>query len=323
MKVYLAGGLGFIGHTVAGILSKEGNDVVILDSYEDYGVLDHAELNAVYAERANFHVNHSKIVKADISKPLDITDADAIVHLASFPRAKAVDLNPARASESMHVGTIRLCEAAVKNSAKMIFISSSMVYGDWIGHEAVETQELNPKGLYGLMKVQGEQLTRTICADNHVIIRPSAVYGPRDVTDRVVSLMFKAAMAGEPIKIEGENNILDFTYVTDIAYGIVNAIYSKNTNVTVNMSLSIGYALGDLAYAIKDITASESPLLVHDHNPRYPKRGVQNIELAHKLFDFNPNIDLYSGLSQYFSWLQYSKSSGYRMQYANKNFLSD
>lgn len=303
MKIVIAGGLGFIGHVVTIMLVEQGHECTVIDSFEDYGILNNNELVDIFAERWGL-LGKTKVIHSDVSKYSDIQNADVIVNLASFPRAKAVDLNPARASSSMHVGTVKLCEAANQYSAKMLFISSSMVYGDWQEQFAKETHTPNPKGLYALMKFQGEQLVRTLCPDNHIIIRPSAVYGPRDVTDRVVSLMFKAAMSGNPIKVEGPYNLLDFTYVDDIAKGIVSAILSDVKNVTVNMSRGESKSLLDLAGSITSITNSNSHIELADHNTRYPRRGAQDISLAKSLFGFNPTTDLYTGLGLYYDWLK-------------------
>lgn len=301
MKIYIAGGLGFIGHVVTMLLKDLGHECVIIDTYEDYGILNNSELISVYAERLTL-LKSPLVIQNSISKISNIRDADVIIHLASFPRAKAVDVNPVRASDAMHVGTVNLCEIARKNSVKMIFISSSMVYGNWQEDLAREVHTPNPKGLYALMKLQGEQLVKAM-SDNYVIIRPSAVYGPRDVTDRVVSLMFKAAMTNNIIKVEGPNNVLDFTYVDDIAHGIVAAATSDVKNVTVNMSRGQGKTLLELANLIKTITNTKSEIVLSEHNDRYPRRGAQDIALAKSLFNFYPNVDLEEGLTNYYKWL--------------------
>lgn len=302
MKILLAGGMGFIGHVVTQMLLRDGHECTVIDSFENYGILDDTELLKVHTERWAL-IEKAHVLQFDISKLTSIQPADVIINLASFPRAKAVELNPARASESMHVGTVKLCDVAKKNNAKMIFISSSMVYGDWKGQFAAEYDIPNPKGLYALMKLQGEQLVKTMCPDNYLIIRPSAVYGPRDVTDRVISLMFKAAMSGNPIKVEGPDNVLDFTYVDDIAQGIVTAATGNHSQLTVNMSGGKGHTLLELATLIKSITNSDSEILIAEHNSRYPNRGAQNIELAKLTFGFNPSVELRDGLQRYYDWL--------------------
>lgn len=306
MKILIAGGLGFIGHHVTAKLQSLGHDCTIVDNYEDYGILNKKELFEILMERRLLLGNANEIY-ADIRTYSNYSNVDAIVHLASYPRAKAVDLNLIKASETMLAGTVKLCHAASKNNAKFVYVSSSMVYGDWQTPKANENQICKPKSLYGLMKLQGEDLTKAICPNNYIIIRPSAVYGPRDVTNRVVSLMFNAALNNNTIKVEGADNMLDFTYVDDIVDGIVNAVCSKETCHTVNMSNGNSRSLYELATLIKQITNSGSIIESVDHNIRYPKRGSQDIELARKIFNFNPQTSLEVGLAKTYDWLKKKK----------------
>lgn len=306
MKIYVIGGLGFIGHHVTAKLKNLGHECVIVDNHENYGILNRKELYDLYQERRAFMGPVNEQYR-DIRLPFNFTDADAIIHLASYPRAKAVDLNITKAAEVMLGGTVKLCEAANNHGAKMIFISSSMVYGDWVDKYVYENQLCNPKSLYGIMKLQGEQLTKAICPNNYLIIRPSAVYGPRDVTDRVVSLMFKAAMNNNPIRVEGADNLLDFTYVDDLAEGITAAVLSNHKCCTVNMSSSNARSLGELAELIKQITGTTTQINYTEHNARYPKRGAQDIQIAKSLFEFTPSTTLEEGLAKTYEWLKKRK----------------
>lgn len=303
MKVYVIGGMGFIGHHVVKELVDRGNECVVIDNYENYGILNQAELNKLYEER-EYLMSNARIKFGDVREMQEFDDAEVIIHLASYPRAKAVDLNISKAADVMLGGTAKLCEAANRSNAKFVFISSSMVYGDWNSNYVYESQNCNPKSLYGIMKLQGEQLTRSICKDNYLIIRPSAVYGPRDVTDRVVSLMFKAAMSNKTIRVEGADNLLDFTYVDDLVTGIVDAALSGHKGHVVNMSAGNARSLGELAVLIKLITESNSVIDYTDHNARYPKRGAQDITAARELFNFNPTTMLEDGLKLTYDWLK-------------------
>jgi serine protease Do len=93
---------------------------------------------------------------------------------------------------------------------KFVYISSSMVYGDF-DNDVTEDYNCRPQGQYGIMKLMGEHLvkdyTRRGCFD-HVIIRPSAVYGEYDVEDRVVSKFMTMAMRGETLKVKGADEVL-------------------------------------------------------------------------------------------------------------------
>jgi nucleoside-diphosphate-sugar epimerase len=306
MTIYVVGGLGFIGHNVVYKLAKMHpySRITIIDNLDNYELLDTVELASLHAERLEI-INGfaNKIDYKDITDNLSITHADTIIHLAGYPRAKAVLMNPTRAANVMISGTVRLCEIANKSNANMIFISSSMVYGDWKRFKANEEDETTPNTLYGLLKLQAEQIVKKMCR-RYIIIRPSAVYGPRDVTDRVISKMFFSAMRDENIIVYGADNMLDFTYVDDIAEGIASTVYSHHSNVTVNMSNGQARSLGEAAALIKQITTSKSNIIYKDRDELFPSRGAQDITLAKKLFNFEPRVPLQVGLEELYKWLK-------------------
>jgi nucleoside-diphosphate-sugar epimerase len=266
--------------------------------------LDNLELAALHTERLEYVKGYAhKIEYQDITDDINFTDADTIIHLAGYPRAKAVNINPSRAANVMIGGTTRLCELAAKSNATMIFISSSMVYGDWKGIKAKETDETTPNSLYGLLKLQAEQIVKMM-NKRYIIIRPSAVYGPRDVTDRVISKMFQAAMRDENIIVHGAENMLDFTYIDDIAEGIASTVYSHHSNVTVNMSNGQARSLGEAASLIKSISNSKSLIIYKGSDELFPSRGAQDITLAKKLFNFEPKVPLHDGLEELYKWIK-------------------
>jgi nucleoside-diphosphate-sugar epimerase len=115
-----------------------------------------------------------------------------------------------------------------------------MVYGDF-DNDVAEDAPCNPIGQYGIMKLAGEQLVKDYHrrgAFDYIIIRPSAVYGPLDVEDRVISKFILTAMRGGVIRVNGANETLDFTYVDDAADGIVAATLSEHRNKTYNITKS-------------------------------------------------------------------------------------
>ena len=106
-----------------------------------------------------------------------------------------------------------------------------MVYGDFTD-QVTEDAPCRPQGQYGIMKLAGEWLVRDYTRSTgmaHTIIRPSAVYGPLDVEDRVIAKFMLTAMRGGVLKVNGREETLDFTYVDDAADGIVAAALSNNT----------------------------------------------------------------------------------------------
>ena len=302
MKILVTGGLGLIGHNVVRRLLDLGQEISITDTRTTYGLIPQDQLDYLMAER------RTKIPEMDLKTySVDIADRDGIhrlmqigqfdlvIHLASFPRQKVVNVNPMAGSRAMSEGLLNLLEAAKNNHVcKFIYISSSMVYGDFTDN-VTEDAECRPQGQYGIMKLAGEWLvkdyTRRGCFD-HVIIRPSAVYGELDVEDRVISKFLLTAMHGGTLKVNGASETLDFTYVEDAADGIVAASLSAiANNKTYNITKSHSWSLLDAAnLAVKIV--GRGTVKVHDKDSDFPSRGALNITAARRDLGFDPRVDI-------------------------------
>ena len=315
MKFIVTGGAGFIGHNVVRQLEAQGHECFILDNITDYGFVDRSELSYLCQERtnrirasvhninlcdhkavANFFSNFSSLV-------------DGVIHLASFPRQKVVSANPVWGSEVMSTALVNILELTKSYKIpKFVYISSSMVYGDF-DDQVTEDYNCKPQGQYGIMKLMGEWLvkdyTRRGCFD-HVIIRPSAVYGEYDVEDRVVSKFMLAAMRGQTLKVNGASETLDFTYVEDAAAGIVGATLSENAvNKTYNITKSHSWSLLDAANLAVAI-AGRGNVEVRDKDADFPSRGALNIDAARRDFGYDPKVDVEEGFRRYHKWFKES-----------------
>jgi len=317
MNILVTGGLGLIGHNVVKRLQDDGHIVSILDIKTDYGIIPHSEINYLMAERrkkidADSYIYERDICDADeVEHVFNIEQPEIVIHMASFPRQKVVNANPALGSRTMSEGLLNLLEASNKYEVrKFIYISSSMVYGDF-SDDVAEDAICNPQGQYGIMKLAGEWLVRDYTRRTnivHTIIRPSAVYGPLDVEDRVISKFLLAAMRGETIQVNGETETLDFTYVDDAADGIVAAALSDNTeNKTYNITKSHSVTLIEAARMALEL-AGGGMLTIRDRDLDFPSRGALNITAARRDFEFDPKVDVAEGFKIYYDWL---KSSSY------------
>jgi UDP-glucose 4-epimerase len=204
---------------------------------------------------------------------------------------------------------LNLLENAKKhNVKKFVYISSSMVYGDFTD-DVTEDAICKPQGQYGIMKLAGEWLVKDYtrsCGMAHTIIRPSAVYGPLDVEDRVIAKFMLTAMRGGTLKVNGAGETLDFTYVDDAANGITAAALSDNTdNKTYNITKSHSRTLLDAAeLAVKIV--GKGNIEVRDKDADFPSRGALNIDAARRDFGFDPKVDVEEGFQKYYDWLNNS-----------------
>lgn len=315
MKILVTGGLGFIGHNVVAELESAGHEIVITDTQTTYGIIPQTELSDLIIERKNK-------IRTDRIYGIDIADQDGmswlirthrpsiVIHMASFPRQKVVNANPQWGSRSMSEGLLNLLEASSQNHVnKFVYVSSSMVYGnfdDAVGIGVMESHLTNPIGAYGIMKLAGEWLTRDYTRRTgmgHVVVRPSAVYGPLDVTDRVVSKFLTTAMQQGIIQVNGATESLDFTYVTDAAQGIAQAAVSPDAwNTTYNITRGRARTLQEAAQLAIRIAQGGS-IQINDPDINFPSRGQLNIQRACLDFGYNPQVDIEQGFKTYYDWL--------------------
>jgi nucleoside-diphosphate-sugar epimerase len=312
--ILVTGGLGLIGHNVVARLERLGHSVIITDTQTNYGLVPQEEIDYLIAERRK-KISTDRIFKIDIADQAGIDwliekhQPDTIIHMASFPRQKVVNANPQLGSRAMSEGLLNLLEASKKHKVcKFLYISSSMVYGDFV-NDVTESAECRPQGQYGIMKLAGEWLVRDYTRSSgiaHTIIRPSAVYGPLDVEDRVIAKFMLTAMRGGTLKVNGAGETLDFTYVDDAADGVVAAALSDNTNnKTYNITKSHSRSLLDAAnLAVKIV--GRGTIEVRDKDADFPSRGALNIDAARRDFGYFPQVDVEEGFQAYYEWLNNS-----------------
>ena len=314
MNILVTGGLGLIGHNVVARLEQKEHDVIIADTRTNYGIIPQSEIDYLMAERLK-KISGNNIYRIDITDANNIEwlvakhKPQVIIHMASFPRQKVVNANPAWGSRVMMEGLINVCESAKKHGVeRVVYISSSMVYGDF-ADQVEEDYDCKPIGQYGIMKLTGEDIVKDYHrrgAFDYAIIRPSAVYGPLDVEDRVVAKFMLTAMRGGVLNVNGAGETLDFTYVDDAADGIVAAatrIMARNN--TYNITKSHSVSLLAAAEMIVKIVG-QGTIECRDKDADFPSRGALNIDRARTILGYDPQVDVEEGFQNYYGWLSNS-----------------
>ena len=313
-KFLVTGGHGLIGHNIVAQLQQRKETVSVIDNHTNYGIIPQAEMDYLLGERLQKLQSH-KHYDLDIATTHYVNAAiaaekpEVIIHCASFPRQKVVNANPVVGADVMMRGLINLLESAKKNNVRrFVYISSSMVYGDF-EDQVTEDAVCSPQGQYGIMKLAGEWLVKDYARRTgmeYVIIRPSAVYGPLDVEDRVVAKFMLQAMRGETLKVNGAGETLDFTYVDDAANGIVAAALEVGAaNNTYNITKSHSVSLLQAAQMVVGIVGKGS-IEVRDKDADFPSRGALNIDKARQELGYNPQVDVEEGFHAYYNWLNNS-----------------
>lgn len=308
-KILVTGGLGLIGHNVVAQLQKAGHTVQIVDALTTYGSIDRDELEYLYNERLVKIDENTQIYKIDVGDEaveeiFRNFNPDYVIHLASFPREKAVKNNPVEAAHTMGQGLARVVDCAMRYKVKkLMYASSSMVYGNF--EDGVkEDAAINPKGAYAIWKVAGEQLVKDYYRQYglpYVIVRPSAVYGPLDIGDRVIAKFLIAAMRGRTLTVNGADEKLDFTYVDDAAAGIIAATLSKHTG-TYNITKGHSCTLEEAANLSVKL-AGNGTVAVKEKDSSFPSRGALNIDAAKADFGYDPKVNIEEGFQKYHEWL--------------------
>jgi UDP-glucose 4-epimerase len=313
-KFLITGGHGLIGHNVVQRLQQREESVAVVDNHTNYGIIPQAEIDYLLSERLKKLQPHQQYTvdiadTAAISTVIEAEKPQVIIHCASFPRQKVVNANPSWGADVMMRGLINLLESAKTHGVeRFVYISSSMVYGDF-EDQVLEDDDCAPQGQYGIMKLAGEWLVKDYARRTgmeYVIIRPSAVYGPLDVEDRVVAKFMIAAMRGQTLKVNGAGETLDFTYVDDAADGIVaSATRIMSRNNTYNITKSHSVSLLEAAEMIVEIVGS-GQIEQRDKDADFPSRGALNIDRARVILGYDPKVDVREGFEKYYEWLNNS-----------------
>ena len=321
MKTALVtGGLGFIGSNLVKILLKKKivSKCILLDSFS--GFVNPLKDNFADLRKYRFNDKKNIIVERGdakdfrlVYKILDLYKPSFIFHTAAIPLAKIDNLNANESKKGSVDSTSNILESVnffqIKNNIKIsrfVYFSSSMVYGDFKKNMVTENDNLNPKEIYGTMKLAGEIVTTGLCdyyKIPYTIIRPSAVYGPTDMNNRVSQIFIQKALSNQTIKIQGKNEKLDFTYVEDLANGCILAATSKKG---INQIFNITHGKAETLYKFVKILSKHFKKLKYKIDKRdsfRPKRGTLSIKKAKKLLNYKPNYSLDKGIMKYLEFI--------------------
>ena len=318
----ITGGLGFIGSTICEELlqKKYTNRCILVDNFGGY-------MNPIKDGFVDFRKQRFKSLKNIIIERCDTSNYKAlssiinkykpnyIYHTAALPLAKVSNLTNEEAKISSVDSTVNIIDSInlLKNKIKnykfdrFIYFSSSMIYGDFKKSMVTEESEKNPKDAYGIMKLAGQIVTEGLCKLHKIpytIIRPSAVYGPKDMNRRVSQIFIENAFKNEKIYIQGKNEKLDFTYIKDLANGsILAAMKKKGVNEIFNITCGKGQTLFSYVSYLK----SEFPKLryvIKKKDKTKPSRGTLSIKKAKRLLGYKPRYSLKDGLKEYIKFLK-------------------
>ena len=305
--VLVVGGCGFIGSRLVHQLGSQSIPVSILDACSPLGVRTEHRTSAmekIRRRRASLRgvpIHRGDIRNAEtVRSTLRTTRPDVVVHLAN-PADTQFAINDVVAFTSLMMnGTANLLEECRRHEVRrLVYVSSSMVYGDFETDPIAEISATNCREPYGCLKLACERLVGAygrLHGMETIAIRPSAVYGPGGNEHQVVARFIEDARNGRPLRVEGEKTSLDFTHVEDVARGIaLAALHPDPKHSTFNIAAGRSHRVLELATMIAGVFEGTSVEILDDR-PYSPKRGSLDIRRAREHLGFEPTIDLRSGL---------------------------
>lgn len=300
MEVLVTGGAGFLGSHLCESLVADGHAVTCVDNF---GSGRRRNLRDVDRERLT-------VIEADVREDVTLPPVDRIYHLAS--RASPADFTefPVRIALTNTEGTRQLLDHAVACDARMVFASTSEVYGDPEVHPQPESYTGNvnvrgPRGCYDESKRFGEALTVAYAERHDLDVRTARIfntYGPRMRADdgRVVPTFVTQALAGDDLTVYGDGTqTRSFCYVADTVAGL------RATMETAGLAgevLNVGRAneteIRELAELVVELCDAGSAI---SHEPAPvddPRRRKPDLSRALSVLEWAPTVELRDGLAR-------------------------
>ena len=310
MRILVLGGYGFIGSHICQKLKQQGHTIGVVDCYHQYYTFPNWEYQPILSQRKEITQTDKEYIGQIenlqfMEQTFENFKPERVVHVETYPNAKMVKRNVADATNNMITATAYILDLCVKHKVdKIIYASSSMVYGEFNNQIPDENVVPKPNTVYGSYKRQGEIMCKIWHREhdlNYVIMRPSALYGTRDTITRVISHLLKNVLTTNTMTVQGPENKLDFSDVLDVADYFALATTNGVINETFNCTRGNGRKILDAAEIIKQKLGTGT-IITKPHDDFYPNRDTLNSDKAKTMFNFNPTIDIEEGIPKYINW---------------------
>jgi nucleoside-diphosphate-sugar epimerase len=308
MKALVTGAAGFIGSHLGGRLLDQGAEVVGIDCFTDYYARAIKERNlATLTSRPGFSFVESTLQAADLRGLLK-----GVTHVFHLAAQAGVRKSWGKDFTVYTVNNIEatqvLLEACVGSSIeRLVYASSSSVYGDNVSMPMREDAMPQPVSPYGVSKLAAEQLCYLYHANYGVptvSLRYFTVYGPRQRPDMGFNKFIKAALAGEPIHLFGDGEqTRDFTFVKDAVWATATAATKGVPGRVYNIGGGSRVSMNHVLEMLGTITGCRlliagDPVQKGDMRHTYADTSLAQADLG-----FAPQVSLEAGLTAEYEWL--------------------
>ena len=313
-RVVVTGAAGFIGSHLCERLLGDGHEVVGIDSFSDYyeRVRKEQNLETLRGDR-RFTLEEIDLVASDLAKPM--RGAKVVFHLAGQPGVRpSWGGHFDRYVQDNIVATQRLLEVLREVAIeRLVFASSSSVYGDAEMFPTKETALPRPVSPYGMTKLAAEHLTFVYLRNFGIpatALRYFTVYGPRQRPDMAFVCFMEALVQNEEIKIFGDGEqTREFTYVSDAVDGTVKAATAEVVGQIINLGGGSRVTLNRVLATLEDISRLEARRRFLPAAPGDPRHTGASINLARERLGWEPRVSLRDGLAKQWRWFQESRAS--------------
>jgi nucleoside-diphosphate-sugar epimerase len=309
MRALVTGGAGFVGSHLSERLLEQGAEVVAIDSFTDYypRAVKERNLGPIRGEA------RYRLIEADLNV-LDLRDVltgmTHVFHLAAQAGVRKSWGRDFQTYTALNVdATQRLLEACVGLPIeRVVYASSSSVYGDAVEMPMREDAMVQPVSPYGVTKLAAEHLCHLYYV-NHgvptVSLRYFTVYGPRQRPDMGFNRFFTALLEGRPVVQFGDGRqTRDFTFIGDIvtatAAAAVHGVPGRVYNIGGGSRVSLGDVFEMLARVSgRRLEIEHQPAQKGDMRDTYADTSRARADLG-----FEPSVDLETGLRAMFTWME-------------------
>lgn len=308
-RILVTGGAGFIGSSLTEVLLARGDEVTVLDNFNDF-------YDPAIKRKNAESLKGARIVEGDfrdaelVERLFDDGNFDVVVHLAAMAGVRPSLLDPLHYEDVNVRGTLILMEAIRKRGGiRYVFASSSSVYGS---NKDVPFQEHadihHPVSPYAATKRSGELMAYTF---HHLYGTPTTclrfftVYGPRQRPEMAIHKFVRMTMAGEPVPFFGDGSTRrDYTYIDDIVDGVVRSIDRCEGYEIYNLGESQTTSLQELVDEIGKVCGREVILNRLPMQPGDVEITYADITKAREKLGYAPKTLISEGLQHFFAWYQ-------------------
>jgi len=310
-SVLITGAAGFIGSHLTETLLKQDNFLILIDNFNDYYSGKEEQLKKIlnsYKQDREYKLIKADLVEKSTFKQID-HEVDYVFHLAAQAGVRYSIDNASEVTYNNIVGTVNIFEYASKISSikKVIYASSSSVYGNPLYTPVDEDHPKNPISPYAVSKLCGENYANLYFKEYNLPItslRFYTVYGPRSRPDMAINKFFTLMLQNKEILIYGNGTQKrDFTYISDIINGLILAGENdKSSGEVFNIGWSNPISVNELVDKMYDIVKAEKKIRFIEKQKGDVNVTHSNISKASKILNFKPKVTIEVGLENQYGW---------------------